>query len=87
MNDELKKLLEQINAKKQEVKDYIAANKIPEAKAAKKELVEMQDKFNLLMDLEDEEDEEIKDHIRSGGGTRAGEEKKPDFKDLLCRKM
>lgn len=82
MNDELKKLLEQINAKKKEVKDYLAANKIPEAKTAKNELVEMQDKFNILMDLEDEEDKKTKDRIKNGGGTRVGEEKKPDFKDI-----
>lgn len=84
MNDELKKLLEQINAKKQEVKDYIAEDKILKAKMAKKELVEMQDKFNLLMDLEEEEEEEIKDHIRNGGGARMGEEKKPSVKEVAA---
>lgn len=68
MNKELRELLEQINAKKQEVKDYVKAGKIEEAKTAKTELGTLQDKFNILMDLEDEEDKKVKDKLLTGGG-------------------
>lgn len=71
MNKELRELLEQINAKKQEVKDYVKAGKIEEAKTAKTELGTLQDKFNILMDLEDEEDEKVKDKLLTGGGQAA----------------
>ena len=62
---------EQINAKKQEVKDYVKAGKIEEAKTAKTELGTLQDKFNILMDLEDEEDKKVKDKLLTGGGQAA----------------
>lgn len=54
MSKDLLNLLAQINSKKKEVKDLVAADKVEEAQAAKDELIKLQDKFNLLADLEDE---------------------------------
>ncbi len=50
---DLQKLLDAINAKKLEVQNLVKENKIEEAKAAKAELQTMQDKYDLLSDIED----------------------------------
>jgi len=55
MNPELRKLLDEINAKKKEVKNLVTENKVVEAQAAKEELKTLQAKFDVLYDLEDEE--------------------------------
>lgn len=52
---EILKMLESINSKKQEVKNLVSENKIEEAQAAKAELQEMQAKFDILKDMEDEQ--------------------------------
>ena len=57
MPKELRELLDQINAKKTEVKNFVAENKIEEAKASKEELKSLQDKFDVLYDLYEEEKE------------------------------
>ena len=54
MNEELRKLLDSIRAKKQEVKDLCRASKIEDAAAAKEELKGLQAQFDLLYDLEEE---------------------------------
>lgn len=53
MNKELLELLDSINDKKAEVKKLVEENKLDEAKKAKDELKEMQEKFDLLKDLDD----------------------------------
>lgn len=53
MNKKLLELLNQINEKKKEVIDLANAGKIEEAKKAKEELKTMQDKFDLLKDMEE----------------------------------
>lgn len=53
MNKELLELLDSINDKKTEVKKLAEENKLEEAKKAKDELKEMQEKFDLLKDLDD----------------------------------
>lgn len=53
MNKELLDLLEKINAKKDEVKNLANEGKLEEAKKAKDELKELQDKFDILKDLDD----------------------------------
>lgn len=58
MNKELRELLNQINAKKKEIRDLIKNDKIEEAKTEKQNLITMQDKFDVLMDLEDSKLEE-----------------------------
>ncbi len=65
MPTELKELLNQINAKKTEVKKLINNNKIEEAKAAKEELINLQAKFDVLYDLEDEAKNQIEDNIKN----------------------
>ncbi len=54
MNEELKKLLDGIKAKKQEVKDLCKARRIEDAKKAKDELKDLQEQFDLLYDLDQE---------------------------------
>jgi len=54
MDPKLKKMLDDINAKKQQVKNLVAEDKVAEATTAKAELVTMQAKFDLLYDLEGE---------------------------------
>ena len=50
MNKELLDLLEKINAKKDGVKNLANEGKLEEAKKAKDELKELQDKFDILKD-------------------------------------
>lgn len=79
---EMEKFLNQINAKKQEVKNLTDADKLDEAKKAKKELIEMQDKFNLLYDL-DEDQDHIENKVKNGTAKQVGGEVKPDKKNLV----
>ena len=60
MNKELLELLDSINDKKAEVKKLVEENKLDEAKKAKDELKEMQEKFDLLKDLDDGKTEGMK---------------------------
>lgn len=53
MNKELRELLEAINAKKAEVKNFVEKDMVDEAKVAKAELVQMQDKFDIMKDMEE----------------------------------
>lgn len=55
MNEKLRKLLEDIQNKKAQVKSLADEGKIDEAKTAKEELKTLQDKFELLKDIEDPE--------------------------------
>ena len=65
MNKELRELLNQINAKKAEAKKLVNENKIEEAQAAKEELKNLQAKFDVLYDLEDEAQGKIEDGIEN----------------------
>lgn len=69
MNKELRELLNQINNKKAEAKRLANENKIEEAKAAKEELVNLQAKFDVLFDLEDEVENKIKEDIENDNVT------------------
>lgn len=66
MNEELKKLLDGIKNKKQEVKDFCKAGKIEDAAKAKDELKDMQAQFDLLYDLEAEQTEEMQQKAVAG---------------------
>lgn len=72
MNKELRELLDKINAKKAEVKNLINNDKVEEAKAAKGELVNLQAKFDVLYDLEEEAEEQIKDDVNNDNVTILG---------------
>ena len=52
MNEELRKMLDSIKAKKQEVRDLCKEGKVEDAEKAKKELIGLQAQFDLLYDLE-----------------------------------
>lgn len=58
MNPELLKMMNAINAKKSEAKQLVLENKMEEAKAAKAELIELQNKFDIAKDLFDEEEKQ-----------------------------
>ena len=70
MNKEMRELLNKINAKKAEIKALVAEKKLEDAKAAKEELRQLQDSFNILADLEDEAQQ-----AEDGKAQVAGEEK------------
>lgn len=55
MNKKLLELLDSINNKKQEVKDLVAAGDLENAKKAKEELKNLQEQFDLLKDIEDDD--------------------------------
>ena len=77
MNKELLELLDSINDKKAEVKRLAEENKLDEARKAKDELKEMQEKFDLLKDLDDGKTDEAK------GKTGAKEMKPANKKDAV----
>lgn len=54
MNKELRELLDKINSQKDTVRALVTENKLDEAKKAKEELKNMQAKFELLLELEDD---------------------------------
>lgn len=66
MNKEMQKLLKAINDKKNAVRSLANEGKLKEAKQAKDELVVLQEKFNLLADLEDDDLDGIEDSLESG---------------------
>lgn len=75
MNKEMRELLNKINAKKAEIKALVADKKLEEAKAAKEELRAMQDSFNILADLENDEQQQAQQAAENGDAQVAGEEK------------
>ena len=81
MNKEMQKLLREINDKKNEVKSLVKDGKLDKAKAAKDELKELQKKFDLLFDLDEEEHEEIEDKVAAGTAKTVGG--KADKKNLV----
>lgn len=68
MNEELLKMLNAINSKKEEAKKLVMEDKIEEAKTAKDELIKLQNKFDIAKDLFDQQekskDEEIKNKAK-----------------------
>ena len=55
MNKKLLELLNAISEKKTEIKNLVDADKLEEAKEAKEELKKMQEKFDLLKDMEEDD--------------------------------
>ena len=66
MPKKLLEMLEAINQKKAEVRSLVEENKMDEAKKAKDELKDMQNKFDILKDIIDDEEEKAKSAIRAG---------------------
>lgn len=65
MNKKIIELLDSIKTKKQEVINLTDENKLEEAKKSKEELVQLQNKLNILYDLGDGKDNNIKDNIKN----------------------
>ena len=64
-NKDLLNLVDAINAKKAEVKDFVEKDLLDEAKVAKEELITMQDKFNIMKDMvEEPEEREIPTNVQ-----------------------
>mgnify|MGYP001623007260 FL=1 len=66
MNKKLLELLDSINNKKQEVKDLVAAGDLENAKKAKEELKNLQEQFDLLKDIEDDEATNAEGRLKTG---------------------
>ena len=66
MNEELKKMLDSIKAKKQEVRDLCKAGKIEDAAKAKDELKDLQAQFDLLYDLEQDKLDNMQQQAADG---------------------
>ena len=73
MNKEMLELLDSINQKKNEVRDLAEQGDLEGAKKAKNELKEMQEKFDLLKDLDDAAFESMKQKTEAGTAKTAGE--------------
>ena len=83
MNKEMQRLLRQINDKKNEVRSLTSDGKLDKARTAKEELKELQEKFDLLFDLDEEQQEEIEDKVNRGTAKQVGGENKTDKKNLV----
>ncbi len=66
MNKKLLELLDSINNKKQEVKDLVAAGDLENAKKAKEELKNLQEQFDLLKDIEDDDITNAANKVKTG---------------------
>lgn len=82
MTKEAMKLLKEINEKKAQVKKLVAEGKTEDAKNAKAELIDMQQRFDILCDIDDDEADDIKNKANDGTAkTISG--KKPEKKDIV----
>ena len=66
MNQELRDLLDQINNKKQEAIQLVQNNELDKAKAMKNEIKDLQDKFDTLKDLYDNDLSHFQDNLKDG---------------------
>ena len=82
LSKKMRTLLDSINDQKQKVVDLANKGKLEEAKAEKEKLKEMQDKFNLLADLEDDD---VPDNPDDPDGVKPvnDKDKKPAKKDIV----
>ena len=66
MKKKLLELLDSINSKKQEVKDLVTAGDLENAKKAKEELKNLQEQFDLLKDIEDDDITNAANKVKTG---------------------
>lgn len=64
MNKTIIELLDSVKLKKEEVINFTNENKLEDAKKSKDELVQLQNKLNILYDLEDVENNNIENNIK-----------------------
>ena len=55
-----------ITQKKEEIKNLIAQDNLEDAKKARKEMKDLQEKYDLLDEMEQEEDDDIKNQAAAG---------------------
>ena len=86
MNKKLLALLDSINNKKIEVKNLVDQGNLEEAKAAKEELKNLQQQFDLLKDLEDDDTIQVTQNLQTGAAVPV-QDKKPEkeFADAARR--
>lgn len=65
MPKELLELMNKIKEKKELIKNLASENKIDEAKSAKEELKNLSERFDLVYDLYNEENEEAKENVKN----------------------
>ena len=83
MNKEMQELLKQINDKKDKVKNLVAEGKLDRAREEKEELKKLQDKFELLFDLDEEEHNDIEDAVDRGKAKKLGSRAETDKKAVV----
>ncbi len=66
MNKEMKELLNKINAKKAEIRAFVADGKIEDATSAKEELKKLQASFDILAEIEDEAAGQAQQQAKNG---------------------
>ena len=86
MNKKLLALLDSINNKKIEVKNLVDQGNLEEAKAAKEELKNLQQQFDLLKDLEDDDTMQVTQNLQTGAAVPV-QDKNPEkeFADAARR--
>ncbi len=86
MNKKLLALLDSINNKKIEVKNLVDQGNLEEAKAAKEELKNLQQQFDLLKDLEDDDTIQVTQNLQTGAAVPV-QDKNPEkeFADAARR--
>ena len=86
MSKAARALLKKINDKKNAIKSLQGQGKTQEMRDQMEELRTMQEEFNMLMDLEDDDEEKIKDSLNNGEtkGITDGQDKKYT-KAQVCR--
>lgn len=65
MNRKIKELIDSIKMKKEEVENFANQNKLDEARKSKDELIQLQNKLNILYDLEEDDENNIKNSIEN----------------------
>lgn len=76
MNKELRELLNLINTKKSDARALVMENKLEDAKVLKNEIEELQNKFDLMKDLFEEEQAQVNDKVKDKEKTPKNEYKK-----------
>lgn len=84
MNKEIIELLDSIKNKKQEVQNFANENKLEEAKKSKEELIQLQNKLDILYDLEKDCANELEDTSKSVNVTKKIDVSDAFFNGLSC---
>lgn len=84
MNKEIIELLDSIKNKKQEVQNFVNENKLEEAKKSKEELIQLQNKLDILYDLEKDCTNELEDASKSVNLTEKIDVSDAFFNGISC---